>query len=261
MEKTIRIAPEGVTIGGLEISATANSGSKYISVEKVRSIFGQQKRVVTNKNEEKLDYWDGISIFENPEISIFSIELRGNTDQSKYTGSVLVEDVPINSGTSITLLNTSIEKGSFKEIVSLRHSDSSLWDLSYPGFTVRIACDGGSKIKSVIITPAEISTLLPQDATLIKKLLGYWSSPRHEYLFKNDGISYMVGGTTKNKWKIEKGRYLQDGQTYEIVLLTDEKFIFRDLKNPSIQFTLARLSNEHIKSLRQYYSEWMDQHR
>jgi hypothetical protein len=40
------------------------------------------------------------------------------------------------------------------------------------------------------------TTTHADDAAMKKELLGYWKSGRHAYLYKDDGIVYMMGGTT-----------------------------------------------------------------
>jgi hypothetical protein len=66
------------------------------------------------------------------------------------------------------------------------------------------------------------------DAAMKKEMLGYWTSGRHSYLFKDDGIAYMMGGTTKNKWDIRNGTYYSDGFEYKIISLTKNKLTYQD---------------------------------
>jgi hypothetical protein len=70
-------------------------------------------------------------------------------------------------------------------------------------------------------------------AALSKLRVGAWKSPRHDYLFRNDGTWTMTPadpGTTHGTWKIEGNRYeeglIADG--YTIILLTAKDFIFTD---------------------------------
>jgi len=82
------------------------------------------------------------------------------------------------------------------------------------------------------------------DAAIKQKLLGYWKSPRHEYLIKSDGIMYMLPreeGTTTNRWDVKGGKFYQDGGPYEIVSLTAKKFVYRGSSGPT--FTLTRMEN------------------
>jgi hypothetical protein len=68
------------------------------------------------------------------------------------------------------------------------------------------------------------------DAAIKQKLLGYWKSPRHGYLIKSDGIMYMLprkDATTTNRWDVRNGKFYQDGGPYEILSLTDKKFVYR----------------------------------
>lgn len=75
------------------------------------------------------------------------------------------------------------------------------------------------------------------DAEIKQKLLGYWKSPRHEYLIKSDGIMYMLPrkyATTTNRWDVKGGRFYQDGDACEIVTLTDKQFAYRDSRGTYI---------------------------
>ena len=68
------------------------------------------------------------------------------------------------------------------------------------------------------------------DPEIKQKLLGYWKSPRHGYLIKSDGIMYMLphkDATTTNRWDVRNGKFYQDGGPYEILSLTDKKFVYR----------------------------------
>jgi hypothetical protein len=77
------------------------------------------------------------------------------------------------------------------------------------------------------------------DAAMKKELLGYWTSGRHSYLYKDDGIAYMMGGTTKNKWDIRNGMYYVDGMTSKIIALTKTRFITQDASGT---YTLKRIT-------------------
>jgi hypothetical protein len=86
------------------------------------------------------------------------------------------------------------------------------------------------------------------DAAMKKELLGYWASGRHAYLFKDDGISYMLGGTSKSKWDIRNGMYYEsnvDGtnalKPAKIISLTKSKFTTQDTSGIH---TLKRLTQE-----------------
>ena len=57
------------------------------------------------------------------------------------------------------------------------------------------------------------------DAALKQKLLGYWASPRHAYLIKSDGVTYMCPrkyATTTNKWAAKNGIFYEDGDPHEL---------------------------------------------
>lgn len=86
------------------------------------------------------------------------------------------------------------------------------------------------------------------DAAMKKELLGYWKSGRHAYLYKDDGIVYMMGGTTKSKWDIRNGKfyggsvdtpidYSNGGE--KILALTKTTFTTEESDGPS---TLKRIT-------------------
>jgi hypothetical protein len=62
--------------------------------------------------------------------------------------------------------------------------------------------------KTAIILAIFMAATMAQadDAAIKKELLGYWKSGRHSYFYKDDGIIYMRGGTTKSKWDVRDGR-------------------------------------------------------
>lgn len=62
------------------------------------------------------------------------------------------------------------------------------------------------------------------DAALKRKVLGCWESGRHAYLFKSDGIRYMVGGIPTSHWDIRGGVYYEDGKPHKILILNEKKF-------------------------------------
>ena len=75
----------------------------------------------------------------------------------------------------------------------------------------------------------------PSDAATKRKLLGYWKSGRHSYLFKSDGICYMVEGTTTYHWDIRGGVYYIEAKAYEIVSLNGNEFEYRSaIRMPSL---------------------------
>src|SRR3954466_1011921 len=66
----------------------------------------------------------------------------------------------------------------------------------------------------------------PANANFSQLLVGKWESPRHEYLFRNDGTWVMLPeekDATHGKWRIEGNRYIDSGvagtNTYTIILL------------------------------------------
>lgn len=98
------------------------------------------------------------------------------------------------------------------------------------------------------------------DAATKQKLLGYWSSPRHEYLYKQDGIRYMVGGTTTNHWDVRGGVYYEGFKPYDIVSFSRETFVYRSREPSKPTFTLKRCSDADITKMREFYADWMKQH-
>lgn len=97
------------------------------------------------------------------------------------------------------------------------------------------------------------------DADMKHKLLGFWSSPRHDYLYKSDGVCYMVGGTTKSNWDVKSGVYFDFSRSYSIISLSDTKFVFRDNSNGDT-FTLVRCSKKDMELIKKYYGQWLQEH-
>jgi hypothetical protein len=100
------------------------------------------------------------------------------------------------------------------------------------------------------------------DAAMKQKLLGYWHSGRHAYLFKSDGICYMVEGTTTSHWDIRGGVYYDDGIPCKIVSLNEKEFEFRSLDNAShyLEDRWERCSKKEIEQLKKCCSDWMKEH-
>ena len=87
------------------------------------------------------------------------------------------------------------------------------------------------------------------DAQALSKLVvGKWESPRHEYLFKADGVWTMLPEeedgqkNTNGKWKIEGNQYLQSNQPdvsqfdkMTILLLDEKDFVMTDGDNVMYQ--------------------------
>ena len=71
-------------------------------------------------------------------------------------------------------------------------------------------------------------------------MVGKWSSPRHEYIYRADGTWSMLPeeeGTTRGRWHIKGNRFFSsadiepdDSRAYTILLLTKDNFIFTDGK-------------------------------
>jgi hypothetical protein len=72
------------------------------------------------------------------------------------------------------------------------------------------------------------------DATIKKKILGDWSTGRHTFTFKSDGIAYMMGGSSNLRWDVRNGMYYEAGgegsidfaqKGYKILSLTSTRFV------------------------------------
>jgi hypothetical protein len=73
---------------------------------------------------------------------------------------------------------------------------------------------------------------------LSSRLVGKWSSPRHDYLYKGDGSWTMLPadeGTTHGTWRIEGNQFFTtasigppDPAKYTIILITKKDFVIAD---------------------------------
>jgi hypothetical protein len=108
-------------------------------------------------------------------------------------------------------------------------------------------------IITILITIVAISSLtgfagdVPADTTIKQKLLGYWRSGRHDYLYKADGIRYMLPRppcTTTDHWDVKGGVYFEGSEPYDIVTLTKKTFAYRSRGADRITFTLKRITKE-----------------
>lgn len=91
---------------------------------------------------------------------------------------------------------------------------------------------------------------VPADAATKQKLLGYWRSPRHDYLYKADGVRYMQPRppcTTTNRWDVKGGVYFEDSEPYDIVSHTDQTFAYRSRDADQITFTLKRITKKEAE--------------
>ena len=98
-------------------------------------------------------------------------------------------------------------------------------------------------------SPATAAEQTSSDAAIKQKLLGYWRSPRHGYLIKSDGVMYMCPRdicTTTNKWDVKNGKFYQDSEPYDIVMLTDKKFVYRPAGKKEPTYTLERATKEEV---------------
>ncbi len=82
---------------------------------------------------------------------------------------------------------------------------------------------------------------LPKDAdskALSQVLIGKWSSPRHDYVFRQDGTWSMLpaeNDATRGGWRIQGNRFIDtvgqspsDARSYTIILLNQKDFIYTD---------------------------------
>jgi hypothetical protein len=68
------------------------------------------------------------------------------------------------------------------------------------------------------------------DAAIKKKILGDWSTGRHTFTFKSDGIAYMMGGSSNLRWDVHNGMYYEGPMDltqkgYKILSLTSTRFV------------------------------------
>lgn len=95
----------------------------------------------------------------------------------------------------------------------------------------------------------------PEDTKGYTKLMvGKWSSPRHEYIYRADGTWSMLPeeeGTTRGSWRIEGNRFFNqadcesgDTSAYTIILLTNDIFIFTDGKTVFYEERILGRANE-----------------
>jgi hypothetical protein len=81
----------------------------------------------------------------------------------------------------------------------------------------------------------------PKDSdgnVLSRRLVGKWSSPRHDYLYPSDGSWTMLRadeGTTHGTWRIERNQFFTtasigspDPAQYTIILITKTDFVIAD---------------------------------
>ncbi len=97
--------------------------------------------------------------------------------------------------------------------IAYRYMDiekGSAWDFLEPGWE---ALNG-----EIIRYPA------PKDSdskALSKLLVGKWRSPRHDYIYRANGTTSMIGGGSSGHWTIEGNQ--EDGAT--IILLNAEYYV------------------------------------
>jgi hypothetical protein len=100
--------------------------------------------------------------------------------------------------------------------------------------------------------PIMATTSPATDAALKQKLLGYWKSKQHVYSYTDDGWVHVVNGKAKNQWDIV-GNIYHDHETnghdytYDILTLTDKKFVYRSRTIP-VTYTLTRVSPDEVQN-------------
>lgn len=103
----------------------------------------------------------------------------------------------------------------------------------------------------LVVLFAAVPMVRADDAAIKKQLLGYWKSPRHGYLYKANGIVYMLPrppSTSTSHWDVRHGVYyeMDGGRTYayRIISLTEKEFKYAPLEGDPSPFTLVRSSAE-----------------
>ena len=87
-----------------------------------------------------------------------------------------------------------------------------------------------------------------------KLMVGKWSSPRHEYIYRPDGTWSMLPeeeGGTRGRWHIEGNRFFNEADcesdgvsAYTILLVTRHNFIFTDGKTVFYEERILGRANE-----------------
>lgn len=150
-DPVITIDSKGVALNGALVSEPDKSGSYVILRDKASAAIGKPRRVIENKMGEEIDIWNGISLFPAPEINLFSIEFKDDKLWGQFKGTVSVNGTEIKSDMGISVLNASLDTGTFKQ-TSGTPSGHSVWDIKFDHFAVRVACQNG-KINGVVIAP------------------------------------------------------------------------------------------------------------
>lgn len=86
---------------------------------------------------------------------------------------------------------------------------------------------------------------------LSKLLVGHWQSPRHTYIFQNDGTWRLApeDGTTHGNWNIKGNQFTQSYHSKDkpssdskatdtIILLNQEYFVFGDARGVCFEYRL-----------------------
>lgn len=97
----------------------------------------------------------------------------------------------------------------------------------------------------LVVLFAAVPAVRADDAAIKRQLLGYWQSPRHQYLYKSDGVRYMVPrpeNTTTNRWDVRNGLYYEDGEPYKIITLTRTVFKYQAVHGNPTVFPLTRIT-------------------
>ena len=131
-------------------------------------------------------------------------------------------------------------KNQFAQLPDPTEADRQNYLLELSNLRESLAGNAGSEDCSKV--DAEIRQHpAPEDTKGFTKLMvGKWSSPRHEYVYRPDGTWSMLPeeeGATSGRWHIEGNRFFKkadcesgDASAYTILLLTNDNFIFTDGK-------------------------------
>ena len=87
------------------------------------------------------------------------------------------------------------------------------------------------------------------DAQIKQKLIGYWSSGRHDYYIAPDGIMYMCPrdiATTTYHWNVKDGKFYWSNSRFAIVTLTDKKVVCREIGGQGNTLNLVRRTKEEV---------------
>jgi hypothetical protein len=88
------------------------------------------------------------------------------------------------------------------------------------------------------------------DATIKKELLSYWKDGRHVFLYKDDGIAYVMGGTSNRRWDVPNAMYYEGSVdesnplANKIIALTKTRFITQNSNGTSTMKRVTKAEAE-----------------